>query len=107
MTDVNDTPQSPPTPPVIPVGLGTKLGLFGTSVLAVIALVTAVLHGDHTFETLVSLAGAVALLYKVVDGRYQQAAAIYRASHSVLNTVGAFLQPSAVEDERPGPYEVR
>lgn len=104
--DANDTPQSPPTPPVIPVGLGTKLGLFGTTVLAVVALITAVLHGDHSLETLVALGGAVALLYKVIDGRYQQAAAIYRSSHSVLSTVEAFLEPSATERAGVPPHEL-
>jgi hypothetical protein len=96
------TPQvgtlEPAPPPAIPVGLGTKLGLVGTAGMSVVALVTAVAHGDHTYETLVSLAGAVALLYKVCDGRYRQAAAAYQSTHNVFNTVDAALTPAPGEE---------
>lgn len=63
----------------IPVGLGTKLGALGTLALAAVALVAAVLDGDHSQETLVALAGAVIALCTTIAGRYVQAAAIYRA----------------------------
>lgn len=83
-----DLPNSPPAAPVIPVGLGTKLGTSGVAVLSVLALTTAVLKGDHSTETLVLLVSAVGVLIRVIDGRYKQAAAIYRDSVDYLKSVG-------------------
>lgn len=84
MNDViGNTPEAPPAPPVIPVGLGTKLGTLGTALLAVVAAGTAVLNGDHTIETITALAGAVAVLVTTIEGRYRQAAAIYRSGGPV------------------------
>ena len=73
----------------IPVGLATQLGGLGTLVLAVVALVTAVLNGDHTPETISALAGAVIILATTVIGRMNQAAAVYRANPTVTGALEA------------------
>lgn len=70
----------PDSPSTIPVGLGTQLGTLGTVVLGFVALLTAVLHGDHSAETIAALLGAVTTLVTTIGGRMAQAAAIYRAS---------------------------
>jgi len=101
------------TPPVreyvvpkvaIPTGLSTQLGVYGTSAMAIVALVTAVLDGDHTPETLVALATATILLATTIYGRMRQAAAVYRDASSPLqgirdavDVVNAPLPPSGGE----------
>jgi hypothetical protein len=67
---------------VIPEGLATKVGKYGAVLLGIVALVAAVLDGDHTEETIASLVGAVLLAVRMMDGRYKQAAAIYRDAPS-------------------------
>jgi hypothetical protein len=57
----------------IPVGLATKLGTVAGAAAALAALVSAVLEGDHTPETLGALAAATIAVYKVMAGRYDQA----------------------------------
>lgn len=59
----------------IEVGYATKLGTLAGAAAAVAALVAAVVDGDHTPETLGALAAAAIAFYKVMDGRYRQAAA--------------------------------
>ena len=61
----------------IPVGLATKLGQIAIAVFAIIGIVTAILHGDHSSETLMSFGGAIATLVTLMGGRYLQAAAKY------------------------------
>lgn len=84
----------------VPVGLATKLGVYGTSVLAIVALVTAVLDGDHTPETLTALGTAAVVLATTVYGRMVQAAALLRDAPSPLqglqaatNVINAPLDP--------------
>src|SRR3954470_21450362 len=72
------------TPFAVPVGIATKLGVYGTSVLAIVALVTAVLDGDHTPETLTALATATIVLATTIYGRMVQAAALLRNAPSPL-----------------------
>lgn len=72
---------------VIPIGLASKLGVYGTSVLAIVALVTAVLDGDHTPETLTALATATIVLATTIYGRMKQAAAMYRDAPSPLQGI--------------------
>lgn len=72
------TPEAPPATPVIPVGLGTKLGALGTSVLGLAALVSAFLGGDHSAETVGALVSASIVLIATIAGRFAQAYAIYR-----------------------------
>lgn len=88
----------------IPIGLSTQLGVYGTSVMAIVALVTTVLDGDHTPETLVALATATILLATTIYGRMRQAAAVYRDSPSPLqgirdavDVVNAPISPSSGE----------
>lgn len=64
-----------PNLPDIPVGFTTKLGLIVAGVSGVAALVSAIIAGDHTEETIGALVAAVIALYKVLDGRYNQATA--------------------------------
>jgi ABC-type transport system involved in cytochrome bd biosynthesis fused ATPase/permease subunit len=68
----------------IPSGLATQLGVFGTSAMAIVALVSAVLDGDHTPETLVALATATIILATTIYGRMKQAAAVYHNATSPL-----------------------
>lgn len=75
---ITDTPSAPPAQPVIPLGFASKLGVYSTAALSIVALVTAVLDGDHTPETLVALAAAVITLATTLWGRFMQAYAIYR-----------------------------
>jgi hypothetical protein len=72
-----------PVPRVtVPIGLSTQLGVYGTSVLAIVALVSAVLDGDHTLETLTALATATILLATTIYGRMKQASAVYHNATS-------------------------
>jgi ABC-type uncharacterized transport system permease subunit len=63
-----------PAPP-IPIGLGTKAGLLGAAIAALYAGVTAVLHGDHTPETITGVVMAGVQIAIVVKGRTDQASA--------------------------------
>lgn len=60
-------------------GLATKSGYLATALLAVFAVVTAIVNGDHSSETIASLAGAVWTLSVTVGGRMYQAAAMLRS----------------------------
>jgi hypothetical protein len=71
----------------IPKGLATQLGVYGTAVLAIAALVSAVLNGDHTPETLTALATATIVLATTIYGRMKQAAAVYRDAPSPLQGI--------------------
>lgn len=68
----------------VPVGLATKLGVYGASVLYIASLVTAVLNGDHTPETLTTLATATIVLATTIYGRMKQAAAVFQSAPSPL-----------------------
>jgi len=70
-----DTPSSPPAGPVIPRGLATNVGLIAGALAAIAAGVAAIIEGDHTPETLGALLTAGALLYGVIRGWMDQAAA--------------------------------
>lgn len=67
----------------IPVGLATQLGKLGVAAFGVVALVAAVLHGDHSEETITALIGAIATLLTLMGGRYAQAAAALRDAPSL------------------------
>lgn len=71
----------------IPIGFATKLGVYGTSVLAIVGMVTAVLDGDHTPETLVALVTATIVLATTIYGRMKQAAALLRDAPSPLQGI--------------------
>jgi hypothetical protein len=59
----------------IPVGLGTKLGVGVGALAALLAIVTAILNGDHSEETVSAALVAAANFYAVIRGRMDQAAA--------------------------------
>jgi len=93
----------------IPIGFATKLGVYGTSVLAIVALVTAVLNGDHTPETLTALGTATVVLATTIYGRMKQAAAVYRDAPSPLqgaqDAIGVLntpLDPAPLDPPPPG-----
>jgi hypothetical protein len=86
--------------PAISIGLGTKLGALGTTILGVAALVSAVLGGDHTAETIGALASAAIVLVATIAGRFAQAYAIYRnLPASPPSPVGTTYQPSKSSDD--------
>jgi hypothetical protein len=59
----------------IPVGLATKLGAAGAAIAGLIALLAAFANGDHTEETITGIVTSALLVYKIMDGRYNQAVA--------------------------------
>lgn len=63
-----------PPPEEIPIGFSTKVGSVVSAIFGFIALVTAVLHGDHSQETITSLILSGVALFIVLGGRYAQAA---------------------------------
>jgi hypothetical protein len=77
--------------PAIPVGLATKLGLFAAALAALVAAGTAVLHGDHTLETITALIIAGVNVYGVVGGRMGQAAAAAARVPLLVNEVGRIV----------------
>jgi hypothetical protein len=74
---VTSTPESPPVGPVVPVGLATRLGQIVSAIFGLIALVTAVLNGDHSQETITSLVLMTVTVVTLMGGRYLQAAMAY------------------------------
>lgn len=86
--------------PDIPVGFATKLGVIVSGLFGIAALVSAIINGDHTEETIAALAAAVVALYKVLDGRYNQATAVAETATPtdvVVTNVAADDIPSDAE----------
>ncbi len=73
----------------IPVGLATKLGVYGASVTALLAIVSAILNGDHSVETLTAGATAAILLSTTIYGRMKQAAALISAAPTLQGATDA------------------
>lgn len=90
-----------PDLPDIPVGFATKLGVIVSALFGVATIVTAIMNGDHTEETIAALAAAVLTLYKVLDGRYNQATAQVTTAIPtdvvVTNVNGAEAVPSEAD----------
>jgi hypothetical protein len=82
----------------IPVGLATKLGTLVAAISAVCAAILPLLDGDQTPEVIAVLAAGGAALYKVLDGRYQQAAARENAK-AVTNVANAITDEATVPPE--------
>lgn len=79
MSDLfEDVPDSPPTPPVIPEGPASKYGKAAAALLTALAAVLAIFDINVDLEQLTPLVPAVLLLITYMQGRYKQAAAIYR-----------------------------
>lgn len=72
----------------IPVGLATKLGAAIAAILGAATIIQAFLDGDHSDTTIATLAGLVLTVYKIMDGRYNQATAVI-ASDAVAAVVDA------------------
>lgn len=89
----------------IPVGFASKLGVYGTSILAIVALVTAVLDGDHTPETITALVTATIVLATTVYGRMKQAAAVYRDAPSPLQGISDAVDVINAPLEPPPPVK--
>lgn len=70
------TRGAPDAPPQPTVGLSTKLGLLAAAVGALVAGVSAILHGDHTEGTITGAAVAALSIYAVIRSRGEQAAAL-------------------------------
>lgn len=62
------------SPTYIPVGLATRLGQIVAAIFGLIALVTAVLNGDHSQETILALILSAGTVFVLMGGRYAQAA---------------------------------
>jgi hypothetical protein len=84
-------PSSPPAEPVISQGLATRVGQVSGAVFGLVALITAVLDGDHTAETITALVLSALSLLTLMAGRYAQAYAIDRDAPA----------PQAVEEADP------
>jgi hypothetical protein len=74
--------------PVIPVGLATRVGAVVGAGFTLVGLVTAVLDGDHSQETITAMILAAVAFVTLMSGRYAQA---------VIDRIGA----AAVEDGEP------
>lgn len=98
MSNTTDSPDQ-----LVSVGLLTKLGAAGAIISAGIAGVTAVLHGDHTPETVTSILVAGALVYSVIRARGDQAAAAL--GNPALPGVSNVIPPDT--DESISPPELR
>lgn len=83
--------------PNIPIGFATKIGVVAAFLLGIVALAVGLAADGATPETISALAGAVALLYKVMDGRYNQAV--------VQATEKAVPDEAELEEMYPGERE--
>lgn len=82
-----NTPESPPQPPVIPVGLATKLGLAGTILLGLAAALAPLLEGagagtSRHFATLSAILASITVIGRML----QSAAALAGAPKMALPT---------------------
>jgi len=82
----------------IEVGLSTKLGLALATVLGSATVIQAFLDGDHSDTTIATLAGLVLAVYKIMDGRYNQATAS-AANVSPTSTDTDRDDPALVEED--------
>jgi len=83
--------------PVIPIGLGTKLGLSSAALFSLVALVAAVMNGDHTTETITALIIAGVSVVRTVDGRMAQGAALVTAAPVAADE--GLLDPALLEED--------
>lgn len=101
---MSDTPTSPTTAPVIPVGLATAVGYAFGVINAVAAAVLLALEGlpDNapTAIVIVTLLGAAAgAIVRVNDGRQAQAAA---AIHGAVIAANTLPEPELTDDDLAG-----
>jgi hypothetical protein len=86
MSAVNP-PDSPPKQPVIPEGLATKLGKYGTLALVVLGAFLEISNVSLDKDATLAGAAAVLTLITTIAGRMAQAAAIYRDAPSPFQGV--------------------
>jgi hypothetical protein len=75
-------PDSPPVGPVIPEGLATKLGKWGTAASILLALLVEVLEINLSEDTEKLALGGLALALTTIAGRMAQSAAALRDAPS-------------------------
>lgn len=104
-----------PTPPEIPQGLGSQIGKAVGAAFALIALVTAVLQGDHSQETITAMILSAVTFATLMAGRFAQAYALLRDAPSPqqvistplvaeLGTIADDYEDDLLDDE-PAPAE--
>jgi hypothetical protein len=76
---LTDTPTAPPAAPVIPVGLGTFVGLGAGTGQWVAAILAAVLNGDHSITTITLIVTGAATVITTLAGRFAQAHAAIKS----------------------------
>lgn len=76
---LTDTPTAPPAAPVIPVGLGTFVGLGAGTGQWVAAILAAVLNGDHSITTITLILTGAATVITTLAGRFAQAHAAIKS----------------------------
>lgn len=90
-------------PATIPVGLATKLGAALAAILGAATVIQAFLAGDQSDTTIATLAGLVVTVYKIMDGRYQQATAATAVTADVADVeIPGEFEP---DPEEPAPAE--
>jgi hypothetical protein len=87
-TVVNDQPSK---------GLSTQVGLLSSAILGVVAIVTAILNGDHSSETIASLAAAVFTLCTTIGGRMYQAAQLLRGAAPYVESASSGFGPTEID----------
>lgn len=91
--------EKAPAPGGIPVGLATKLGQAGIAAFVLLGIITSILDGDHTPETIWSIVGALATLLTLMGGRYAQAAAQLRSFGDAIHPGVGGVPPDHDESE--------
>lgn len=97
MPSPTDPPESPPAGPVIPIGFSTRVAQVVGAIFGLIALVTAVLDGDHSEETITALILAAVTVVTMLAGRYAQAVAAYLADFFQVDDASG--EPDVPSDE--------
>jgi hypothetical protein len=82
-------PDSPPVGPVIPEGLATKVGKYGSVAAFVVAVVVGVFDVQLEAETKEFIIYGVGLLLTTMLGRYAQSAALYRDTPAPVEDIYA------------------
>jgi hypothetical protein len=83
--------------PEIPKGLATQIGQIVGAAFALIALVTAVLDGDHSQETVTALILSAVTFITLMAGRFAQAYAMLRERPSPVAVV-PLVEASGAEE---------
>lgn len=102
---LTDTPTAPPAAPVIPVGLGTLVGLGAGTSQWVAAIVAAIANGDHSITTITLIVTGAATVITTLAGRFAQAHAAIKSrallpiTQNILGEVGVLAPGENLETE--------